>query len=109
MTSIPNEFLRALLILLLAVPAAAAVAAALLGPRRLGAIRALSLAATLVTLAAAVVLAVGFVEIRDQRPLSVKDGGSVVTFRPEIVPGAAEDDPRLPAAHRTTWDLIEVG
>ncbi|MCI0463488.1 MAG: NADH-quinone oxidoreductase subunit M [Gemmataceae bacterium] len=109
MTTIPIEVLRALLVLLLALPAGAAVVVALLGPRRLGAIRALSLAVTLATLAIAVVLALAFIEIRSEAPLPAPVAGTTPTFRPEIVPGSAQDDPGVGDAHRTTWNLIQLG
>ncbi len=115
MTTIPIELLRILLVLLLALPAGAAVVVALLGPQRLGVIRALSLAVTLATLAIAIALAAGFIESRDLAPLpdpkqmAKTEPGWRPTFRPEIVPGAPASDPKSPDAHRTTWDLIQIG
>src|SRR5947209_929863 len=102
MTTLPLDVLRALLVLLLALPAAGAIVVALLGPRRLVAIRWVSLLVTLADLAIAVTLAIGFVEIRsDAKP---RPAEGVPTFRPEIVPGASEGD-----RHRTTWDLVSIG
>jgi NADH-quinone oxidoreductase subunit M len=91
--------LRVILVVMLALPAAAAVAAALLGPRRAEAIRWLSLAAVLADLVLAAILVVGFATMqRNQRP-----EGSAATFQPEIVPGA---DPGRP--HATTWTLVSL-
>jgi NADH-quinone oxidoreductase subunit M len=102
MTSLPLDLLRALLVLLLALPAAGAIVVALLGPRRLSAIRWVSLLVAVADLAIAVTLAIGVVEIRsDAKPRPTEP---VPTFRPEIVPGAAAGD-----RHRTTWDLVSIG
>jgi NADH-quinone oxidoreductase subunit M len=99
----PNDLLdvlRALLVVMLALPAAAAVVAALLGPRRGQAVRWLSLAAVVVNLGLGVVVIVGFVSLeRDAAP----EVPAAATFRPEIVPGA---EPSRPNA--TTWTLIEL-
>src|SRR5262249_42478947 len=98
MTTLPLDTLRALLVVLLALPVAAAIVVALLGPRRLPAIRWISLAVTVADLVIAGLLAAGFVEIRANTP--PRAAGPVPTFRPEIVPGATDANP-----HRTTWDL----
>jgi NADH-quinone oxidoreductase subunit M len=103
MTTLSLDLLRALLVLLLALPAAAAVVVALLGARRLHAIRRLSLAVVVADLVIAIVLAIGMAEIRASPPPKMAQG-EVPTFRPEIVPGATDKDP-----HRTTWDLVSVG
>jgi NADH-quinone oxidoreductase subunit M len=102
MTSLSLDTLRALLVLLLALPVAAAIVVALLGPRRLPAIRWISLAVTVADLVIASLLAIGFVEIRNAAPERAAE--PVPTFHPEIVPGATEADP-----HRTTWDLVNIG
>jgi NADH-quinone oxidoreductase subunit M len=102
MTTLPLDTLRALLVLLLALPVAAAIVVALLGPRRLPAIRWISLAVTVADLVIAALLAIGFVEIRADAPPQAAE--PVPTFRPEIVPGATAADP-----HRTTWDLVSIG
>ncbi len=84
-----------LLLGLLVVPFGAAIVVAALGPRRLAAIRQISLAATLVTLLCALILAVQFALVRPDTA-----GSAATTFRPEFVPG----DPGN--THTTTWDLI---
>ena len=68
-----------MLVALLAIPLAAAVVAAALGPRRLDAIRWVSLAATLAALVLAAVVAVQFASL----PPRDNHGH---TFRPEFVP-----------------------
>ena len=90
-----------LVLLLLILPLAGAVAAALLGPGRAAAVRWVSLAATTATLAAAVAVAAGFMS------LPPHDGAT--KFQPEFVPGAAAVDPGGPPAHATTWNLVTVG
>jgi NADH-quinone oxidoreductase subunit M len=97
------DLLRTLLVLLLALPAVGAVVVALLGPRRLHAIRRISLAVAVADLVIAAVLAAGFAEIRAADPAKWARG-EVPTFRPEIVPGATDKD-----RHRTTWDLVNIG
>ncbi|HVS40115.1 MAG TPA: NADH-quinone oxidoreductase subunit M [Gemmataceae bacterium] len=82
-----------LVLLLLMLPLAGAVAAALLGSGRPAAVRWVSLAAAAATLVAAVAVAAGFVN------LPPHDGAR--TFQPEFVPGAAADLP-----HATTWNLL---
>src|SRR5438046_2370547 len=85
-----------LLLCSLVIPFVAALVVAALGPRRLEAIRWISLAATLLSLLCAILLAVQFVG-------DPPDSGSrsTSTFQPVFVPGA---DPANP--HATTWDLI---
>src|SRR5262245_57394902 len=85
-----------LLLGLLGVPVVAAIVVAMLGPRRLDAIRQTSLAATLVSLLFAVVLALQFALVRADSTQP-----AATTFQPEFVPGA---DPAKP--HGTTWDLL---
>lgn len=97
-----HETLRVLLVALLVVPLGAAVVAGLLGPGRGPAVRWVSLAATLTMLLLALVLAVGFADLRANFPESPDPRGT--TFRPEFVPGAGPGD-----RHRTTWDLLPVG
>jgi NADH-quinone oxidoreductase subunit M len=95
------DLMRVLLLGLLVVPAVAAVVVALLGARRLDAIRWVSLGATLATAVVAAVLAVHFAQLRaraeepaaPQRP----------AFRPEIVPGDPGD------THATAWNLVLLG
>ena len=70
-----------LLVLLLVIPLAAAVAAALLGARRPEAVRQVSLAATLASLALAVVVAVQFVDLTRREPVDDK----AHTFQPRMV------------------------
>ncbi len=97
-----------MLVALLAVPLAAAVAAAALGPRRLDAIRWVSLAATLAALVLAAVVAVQFAS------LPPRDNHSH-TFRPEFVPGSpgpvrdAEGKVLREDPHATSWDLLPLG
>jgi NADH-quinone oxidoreductase subunit M len=108
------DLLRVLLVCLLAVPSIAAVVVALLGPRRSNAIRWISLGAMLFNLLLAIVLAAGLVSLRS-RPADEKKttastatgDASVPTFKPEIVPGAAENTGG--ARHRTTWHLLDFG
>jgi NADH-quinone oxidoreductase subunit M len=112
MTTLDLDLLRALLVLLLALPAAGAVIVALLGPRRLPAIRWVSLGITLADLAIAVLLTIGFVEIRAHVASKEKQdikAAPTGTFRPEIVPGAPGDNPLKEDAHRTTWELVSIG
>src|SRR5205814_767662 len=91
-------------ILLLVVPAVSAVVVAMLGHGRAQAIRLVSLAAVILDLILAAVLTIGFIDARDERPIS-QDKDRVATFRPEIVPGAdfARD------IHKTTWRFLSFG
>jgi NADH-quinone oxidoreductase subunit M len=91
------EMLRILLLILLALPLAAAVVVACLGPRRLDAIRWISLLAAVTGLLLALILAVNFADLPDHAP------GPDRTFHPEFVPGAGAD------RHATTWDLLPLG
>src|SRR5262245_13209631 len=86
-----------LLLLLLIIPVAAAIAAAALGPRRLDALRWLSLAATLAGLALALVVAVNFAGLPPRE-------GSRTTFQPVFVPGAP-----TPESSQTTWNVLPLG
>src|SRR5262245_23209015 len=85
-----------MLVALLVIPLVAAVIVAALGPRRLDALRWVSLAATVAGLVIAAVVAVQFAS------LPPRDGGH--TFRPEFVPGAPPTN-----SHVTTWDLVPMG
>ena len=69
-----------LLVLLLVVPLAAAVAVALMGPRRPDAVRRVSLAATLVSLALAAVVAFQFIDLTRREPLDER----AHTFQPRL-------------------------
>jgi NADH-quinone oxidoreductase subunit M len=98
-----------LLLLMLVLPLAGAVAAAVLGPNRGEAVRWTSLLATVASLALAVVLAVNFASL--PRPEGKR------TFLPEFVPGAPgliADTPGDPTKthadpHATSWDLLPLG
>jgi NADH-quinone oxidoreductase subunit M len=98
----PHETFRVLLVALLVIPLGAAIIAGLLGPRQGPAVRWVSLVATLAMLALALVLAVGFADLRARFPEGPDARGA--TFRPEFVPGADPQD-----RHRTTWDMLPVG
>src|SRR5262245_46313073 len=84
-----------LLLTMLAVPLVAAVVVALLGPGRAELVRGVSLVATLVAFALAVAVATFFVTLERH---------SLRTFQPEIVPGAAPDQP-----HETSWAVLSLG
>jgi NADH-quinone oxidoreductase subunit M len=93
---------RLLLLALVFLPALAAIAAAALGARRAAAIRWLSLGTAVTTLLLALILALEFQGIvNDASPDVPKVGDKTPTFRPEIVPGAADN------RHATTWSLLE--
>jgi NADH-quinone oxidoreductase subunit M len=80
------EVSQSLVVLLLVVPLAAGVVAALLGPRRLSLLRWLSLAATIVTLALAVIVAVNFAGLRGREDAGgPRNLASVPTFHPQFV------------------------
>jgi NADH-quinone oxidoreductase subunit M len=98
------ELLRTLLVLLLVVPALAAVVIAILGRGREKAIRWISLGATLIGLALALILAGGFLSLPDRELAARKTPGYAAGFMPEIVPGADPKDP-----HQTTWHLLRLG
>jgi NADH-quinone oxidoreductase subunit M len=106
-----------LLLVLLALPVVAAVTVALLGPRRLDAIRWVSLGTTLACLALAAAASVGFAQLRR---LSEKPATTVLTFQPEFVPGdpgkrdadgkLLKDSEGNPLkTHGTTWNLLVLG
>jgi NADH-quinone oxidoreductase subunit M len=93
----PEQYLRYLLPVLIALPAAAAIVAGLLGPRRGPAIRWVSLAAALVGLVLALILAIDFAQLKAQQ--APPSGSPVKTFDPKLttklnlltLPGAYED------------------
>jgi NADH-quinone oxidoreductase subunit M len=82
----------------LLVPLIAAVVVWCLGPARGEAIRAVSVAASAITLALAVYLAVQFAALDRSKVRSSP------TFVPAFVPGSSSEDP-----HRTTWAVLPVG
>jgi NADH-quinone oxidoreductase subunit M len=84
---------QALVIVLLALPAAAAIVVACLGPGRALLVRQISLGATLAGALIAAVLAFGFMTGRDD----IKTD----TYSPMFVPGSGADP------HATTWNLID--
>ncbi len=115
------DFLRLLVILLIALPAVAAVVAVLLGPGRTALIRQVCLGATIADAVIALVLALGFIGVRSDvkvRPLNGQDrvfvgaqlrpdlgeSKELTTFRPEIVPGAIPGTP-----DKTSLTLIDLG
>jgi NADH-quinone oxidoreductase subunit M len=91
-----------LLLLLLILPLVGAVAAALLGAQRPDAVRWVSLAATVLTLAASVVIAAGYMNL----PVH----SHAATFQPEFVPGSPfiHADTLKEDAHATTWNLLKL-
>src|ERR1043166_2160788 len=109
------DFLRLLVILLVALPAATAILVAALGRERRALIRQICLGATLADAVIALVLVIAFIDARsaveieklpDGRLLVTdgrQNGAAFTSFRPEIVPGAAADP------HRTTWTLVDLG
>ena len=96
-----------LVLLLLVLPLAGAVTAALLGSGRPAAVRWVSLAATAATLAAAVAVAAGFLGL-DHNPVRNAAEPGQPTFQPEFVPGAPSADPHDPLTHATTWNLFTL-
>jgi NADH-quinone oxidoreductase subunit M len=107
------DFLRFLLILLLALPAAAAVVAAALGPTRTALIRRICLGVTIADAVIALILAIGLINARagvavaaDKviAPKGADKTETLTTFRPEVVPGSTAEKP-----DRTTWTLIDLG
>jgi NADH-quinone oxidoreductase subunit M len=99
-------------LLLLVVPIAGAIAAALLGAARAAAVRWASLAATLTALVLAMIIAGSFVQLRLGE---TSQENSDVTFHPEFVPGApgvllatsgASD---MADVHGTSWELVRFG
>lgn len=97
-----TQLMPILVVALLAVPLIGATAAALLGGRRIAAVRWVSLGATLFAAIIAIVLAWGFARTQAQEPETPLAAGQVATFRPFFVPGADSD-------HATTWELVRVG
>ncbi len=82
----------------LLVPLLAAVVVWCLGPARGKAIRAVSVAASLLTLALALFLAVQF------SALDRSEANRARSFVPAFVPGSTQNDP-----YRTTWAVLPVG
>ncbi|HZT81779.1 MAG TPA: NADH-quinone oxidoreductase subunit M [Gemmataceae bacterium] len=101
---IDDSVLRGLLLCLLVLPGAAGAVAFALGPRRVHAVRWLSLAAAVVTLLLALLLAWQLFARRQVEESPVAAPGRVPTFKPEFVPGSTAADP-----HATTWDLVPLG
>lgn len=104
------------MLLLLGVPLAAAVVAALLGPDRKQAVRWVSCAASVLTLALAVSLTCRFMHLQAQWTDEERAGRAepaVPTFLPEFVPGSP--GVRGPAQggredqHGTSWNLLRIG
>src|SRR3954451_4467139 len=96
---------RLMLLGLLALPAATALVVACLGPRRGAVIRWLCLGVTIALVLLSFVLAFEFlVGARDVTPAAAGAVDKVVTFQPELVPGADRAD-----RHKTTWKLIDFG
>ncbi len=91
-----------LLLLLLILPLVGAVAAALTGAQRPDAVRWVSLAATVLTLIAAVIVAAGYVNL----PVHSHAG----TFQPEYVPGSPfiHAETMKEDVHATTWNLLKL-
>ncbi len=84
----PDSSLRFLLPLLLAVPLAGAIIAAALGSARRSAIRWISLAATLVSLALAIVLAIEFARLRSISSTETTSHVTTPTFHPVLITNA---------------------
>src|SRR5262249_2019119 len=82
----------------LLVPLIAAVVVWCLGPARGPAIRAVSVAASVITVALALYLAGAFMVL--ERP----EAGHSASFVPEFVPGSTDTQP-----HRTTWTALPIG
>src|SRR5262249_49682737 len=101
-----DQLLRILLLWLLAIPAVSAALVALLGARRVDAIRWISLVATVACLVLACILAAGLAAQTSSPAVgpAKSEAVQIPTFQPEIVPGASPNDP-----HATTWDLLPFG
>lgn len=97
-----------MLLCLLFVPVAAAIVVAALGPRRLDAIRWISVAASVVTLLLAIVVTVSFTSLsrgQPQKAVAGPAGLTLPTFQPEFVPGS----PANGSAHDTSWAMVNLG
>jgi len=92
---------RILLLALLAVPAVSAVVVAFLGKRLASAIRWISFGVTVFNLVVALVVMLNFLTLSRAE---TQPENMVVTFRPEMVPGADPND-----RHKTTWKLLDFG
>ena len=98
-----------LVLLLLVLPLAGAVTAALLGAGRPAAVRWASLGFTAATLAASAAVAVGFVGLKHD-PVGNAAQPEAPTFQPEYVPGSPGVDPQTKKEdpHATTWNLLTL-
>ena len=87
---------------LIVVPFVCAGVVAWLGPNRAGAVRWISVGASIACLVCAVVLAWQFTELRAGQRAPVAK--TMPTFTPEFVPGSTAEKP-----HSTAWDLMPLG
>jgi NADH-quinone oxidoreductase subunit M len=93
----------------LLVPLIAAVVVWILGPQRGPTIRAISVVASVLTVALALFLAVRFVQEtnrvdEDGDRVGRLDARKTATFVPEFVPGSTAEKP-----HETTWNVLPLG
>src|SRR5262249_50443783 len=93
----------------LLVPLIAAVVVWFLGPKQGPTIRAVSVGASILTIALALFLAIRFVAEtnrvdEDGERVRRLDARRTATFVPEFVPGSTADKP-----HDTTWTVLQVG
>jgi NADH-quinone oxidoreductase subunit M len=101
-TAVNTDLMRVLLVALLVIPVAAAGIVALLGRQRAQGVRIVSLAATVICLAFAVVLATSYATLQAEKDAA--HASPTATFQPEFVPGATPSN-----RHATTWDFLSVG
>lgn len=100
---------------LLLVPLAAAVVVALLGPRRIDAIRWISFAASIATLLLALGVAERLMRVDRAKPLQIlAPNVSLPTFQPMFVPGSpgvrsATGQTPISDPHGTSWNLLTLG
>ena len=92
------------LLVLLGLPVAGAIVAALLGPRRGDLVRWVSLGVSVITLVLAALLAGQLIQIQ---PSGIHAGAP--TFRPQFVPGSPSLDPAEAGSHVTTWNITPLG
>ena len=97
---------RLMLLALLVLPAVTAAVVAALGTRRAALIRGLCLAVVVIDAVLAFVIAFEYLGggLRNVSPTAGAARDQVVTFQPELVPGAEKSD-----RHKTTWKLIDFG